>query len=148
MVLGLRASLQHSGSRLAPGLRVGIRAPSISPGWHRGSGHPSGTAGPGWHRRSPCSLSPRVPEPSARRDAGLARCSQLGLVACFGVAGAQLVAAAALAAVAVVGDVGQRVGADQVPAGHRDLVTLLESSGIEAGIHRDAPQSLQSRAGA
>lgn len=50
--------------------------------------------------------------------------SQLGLVTRFGVAGAQLVAAAALAAVAIVGHVGQRVGADQVPAGH-SLVTPM-----------------------
>lgn len=51
-------------------------------------------------------------------------CSQLGLVARFGVAGAQLVAAAALAAVAIVGHVGQRVGADQVPAGHSTVTPV------------------------
>ena len=79
----------------------------------------------GW----PSSSSP--PLPGARRPlagvrgaGGEGGCSELGLVARFGVAGAQLVAAAALAAVAVVGHVGQRVGADQVPAGH-SLVTPL-----------------------
>lgn len=46
-------------------------------------------------------------------------CSELGLVPRLGVAGAQLVAAAALAAVPVVGHVRQRVRADQVPAGQK-----------------------------
>lgn len=50
--------------------------------------------------------------------------SELGLVARFGVAGPHFVAVAALAAVAVVGHVGQGVGADQVPAGH-SLVTPM-----------------------
>lgn len=46
-------------------------------------------------------------------------CSELGLVPCLGVAGAQLVAAAALAAVPIVGHVRQWVRADQVPAGQK-----------------------------
>lgn len=46
-------------------------------------------------------------------------CSELGLVPRLRVAGAQLVAAAALAAVPVVGHVRQRVRADQVPAGQK-----------------------------
>lgn len=79
-----------------------------SPSWGEGPHPGSSSLPPGW----PSSSSPPLPG----RDTGQGGCSQLGLVARFGVAGAQLVAAAALAAVAVVGHMGQRIRADQVPA--------------------------------
>lgn len=47
-------------------------------------------------------------------------CSELGLIPCLRVAGSQLVAAAALAAVPIVGHVCQRVRADEV----HDVVQL------------------------
>lgn len=94
----------------------GVRTPLLrcSQAGHRLAGAPAPPAAAAFPSGRPSSSAPPPPAPGRTRAGG---CSQLGLVARFGVAGAQLVAAAALAAVAIVGHVGQRVRADQVPAG-------------------------------